>query len=146
MQQGEDIDGENTDNFFGWAVKLNNAGDKVAIGAPTNFENATESGHVRVFDLTNILSFEDQNLLENIITIFPNPIKGNTLYVQLPENSSNDISFSLYNILGDEINDTIDTSSINQGYIKGFSKLQAGVYFLNLTTTDKAIVKKIIKQ
>jgi hypothetical protein len=49
VQQGTDIDGENTNDFSGWSVSLNAAGDIVAIGATGNNGNGNDSGHVRVY-------------------------------------------------------------------------------------------------
>jgi hypothetical protein len=51
QQQGQDIDGEAADDWSGWSVSLNAAGDTVAIGAPNNDGNGTSSGHVRVYKL-----------------------------------------------------------------------------------------------
>jgi hypothetical protein len=51
-QVGQDIDGENSGDGFGFAVALSANGSRVAIGAPGNDGIAgRDSGHVRVFDL-----------------------------------------------------------------------------------------------
>ena len=47
-QLGADIDGENADDRSGWSVSLSADGTTVAIGAPSNDDNGTNSGHVRV--------------------------------------------------------------------------------------------------
>tara|TARA_A100001515_G_scaffold47109_2_gene37162 strand:- start:3564 stop:7250 length:3687 start_codon:yes stop_codon:yes gene_type:complete len=50
-QVGSDIDGESSNDFSGWSVSLNSAGDLVAIGAPS-FNNARGIiGHARVFNI-----------------------------------------------------------------------------------------------
>ena len=50
-QVGSDIDGESSNDFSGWSVSLNSAGDLVAIGAP-HFNNARGIiGHARIFNI-----------------------------------------------------------------------------------------------
>ena len=48
VQVGLDIDGEASNDQSGYSVSLD--GNRVAIGAPFNDGNGTDSGHVRVFD------------------------------------------------------------------------------------------------
>jgi hypothetical protein len=48
-QLGSDIDGEAGSDNSGYSVSLNDAGDRVAIGAPYNDDNGTNSGHARVY-------------------------------------------------------------------------------------------------
>ena len=50
MQLGSDIDGEVTDDYFGWSVSLSADGKTVAIGAIVAWQ-CSESGHVRVYRL-----------------------------------------------------------------------------------------------
>jgi hypothetical protein len=52
-QKGQDIDGEATYDNSGYSVSLNSNGTIVAIGAPYNNSNRNDSGHVRVYTLTN---------------------------------------------------------------------------------------------
>jgi hypothetical protein len=47
---GADIDGEATNDQYGWSVSLSADGSRVAIGARYNDGNGTNSGHVRVYD------------------------------------------------------------------------------------------------
>ncbi|MBN2776109.1 MAG: T9SS type A sorting domain-containing protein [Bacteroidales bacterium] len=48
-QVGDDIIGENNENFSGYSVSLNNDGNILAIGEPFNNDNGIMSGQVRVF-------------------------------------------------------------------------------------------------
>ena len=50
VKMGQDIDGENANDRFGTSVSINNAGDKVAIGAPFNDGNGTNSGHTQIYE------------------------------------------------------------------------------------------------
>ena len=49
VQLGADIDGEAADDRSGQAVSLNASGNTIAIGAPDNDGNGSNSGHVRVY-------------------------------------------------------------------------------------------------
>ena len=52
-QLGLDIDGEAFLNFSGWSVIMNDAGNRVAIGAPYNDANGYASGHTRIYEYSN---------------------------------------------------------------------------------------------
>tara|TARA_B110001452_G_scaffold131905_1_gene109581 strand:- start:2108 stop:4690 length:2583 start_codon:yes stop_codon:yes gene_type:complete len=49
-QLGQDIDGEFSNDLSGSSVSMNAAGDRVAIGAPLNGGNGSNSGHVRIYE------------------------------------------------------------------------------------------------
>ena len=53
VQVGADIDGETANDWSGWSVAMNAAGDTVIIGAPYNDGNGDNAGHARVFTLTD---------------------------------------------------------------------------------------------
>jgi len=48
-QRGNDLDGEAPGDLSGNSVSLSSDGNTVAIGAQSNDENGSSSGHVRVF-------------------------------------------------------------------------------------------------
>ena len=52
-QVGSDIDGEATSDQSGYFVAMNSDGSRIAIGAPYNDGNDSNSGHVRVYDYSN---------------------------------------------------------------------------------------------
>ena len=49
-QVGVDINGEAANDEFGRAVSMNDAGDRIVVGAVQNDGGGSNSGHVRVFD------------------------------------------------------------------------------------------------
>jgi len=49
LQIGEIIEGESARDGSGWSVSLSDNGNTVAIGAPSNDGNGSNSGHVRVY-------------------------------------------------------------------------------------------------
>ena len=53
VQVGADIDGETANDWSGWSVAMNAAGDTVIIGAPYNDGNGDNAGQARVFTLTD---------------------------------------------------------------------------------------------
>jgi hypothetical protein len=59
-QQGADIDGEAAADQSGWSVSLSSDGATVAIGAPYNDGNGSDSGQVRVYAWNSATSAWDQ--------------------------------------------------------------------------------------
>ena len=51
-QVGQDIQGENAQDYFGWSVALSQDGTTIASGAYSNGDAGTRAGQVRVFRLT----------------------------------------------------------------------------------------------
>ena len=49
---GSDIDGEAAGDYSGYSVSLSSDGTRVAIGAIFNDENGSNSGHVRIYELS----------------------------------------------------------------------------------------------
>ena len=49
-QIGSDIDGEAPGDYFGYKVSLSSNGNILAVGAPFNDGNGSDSGHVRVYE------------------------------------------------------------------------------------------------
>jgi len=52
-QLGQDIDGESANDYSGYSVSMNDAGDRVAIGAIGNDDNGNSSGHTRIYEYSN---------------------------------------------------------------------------------------------
>ena len=131
-QIGLDIDGEASGDQAGFSVSISGDGTKLAIGAPFNDGNGSNSGHVRIYDLSEVLSTET-NSLSNF-NIYPNPASK-----QITLNLENSIlkEVSIYNNLGQEVikskKETINTS-----------KLTNGVYFISLETDKGKLTKKLI--
>src|SRR5690606_24742499 len=73
VQMGSDIDGEAANDLSGYSVSLSSDGSIVAIGAPTNAGNGNYAGHVRVYDLTTVLS--TKSFENNYFSFYPNPVR-----------------------------------------------------------------------
>ena len=135
-QIGTDIDGEAAFDYSGISVSLSLDGSTLVIGAPLNDGNGSLSGHVRVFDLSGLLSLED-NFISKNFTIFPNPVKE-----QLQLQFNNTLEFkkaTIYNYYGQLVLQS-KTTIIN------VSNLSSGIYFVEVETNKGKGVKKIIKK
>ena len=69
QQLGQDIDGEAIGDNSGSSVSISADGRSVAIGAPYNDDNGNSSGHVRIYELTDIDS--DFDGIGNSIDVYP---------------------------------------------------------------------------
>lgn len=131
---GSDIDGESASDKSG-RVFLSSDGTKVAIGAPGNDGNGTDSGHVRVYDLSAILS-SDSFVLSNF-SVYPNPA-SEQVTITLQENLQLE-KVTIYNTLGQLIK-TEKNSSIN------VSSLSKGSYYFEVITNKGKATKTIVIQ
>ena len=133
VQIGIDINGEATGDLFGSSVSLSSNSSVIAIGAIGNDGNGSSSGHVRVYDLSAVLSSNNFTLSQ--FKIYPNPTK-NQFTIQLQEGVQLKKA-SIYNQLGQFIFST-DISVVNT---KNFSQ---GMYFLEVITNKGKSTKKLI--
>ena len=133
IQAGNDIDGEAEDDLSGYVVSLSSDGKVVVISAPRNDGNGQNSGHVRAFDLSSILSVIDTSV-ENFI-VYPNPATQ-TLQVELNPNSVLE-KITLYNSLGQVV-------QIENSLNFNLSSLAAGTYYLEVSTNIGVNTKQII--
>jgi Flp pilus assembly pilin Flp len=135
-QVGIDIDGEAEYDNFGYDVSLSADGSILAVGSRANDGNGIESGHVRVFDVSALLSIEDEELTP-IITLLQNPV-DNHLKIQIPVTSDFTRAI-IYNTNGQFVLRST-SPDIN------VSRLAKGVYLLEVETTTGKAIKKFIKQ
>jgi hypothetical protein len=133
VQVGQDIDGEAASDSSGYSVSLSSDGTVVAIGAPFNDGNGTFSGHVRVYDLSNLLSSVEFVLSQ--FSLNPNPAK-NQFNVTLREGLQLQ-NINIYNNLGQFILSTTDTTF-------NTSRLNSGLYFVEVETNRGKATKKLI--
>jgi len=133
MQIGVDIDGEAVGDRFGSNVSLSNDGRIVAIGANRNDGNGIDAGHVRVYDLSAVLS-SDEFVYYNLL-IYPNPSKYNVT-ILLDSNIQFE-KVTIYNQLGQivktSVNKTINTS-----------ELAKGSYYLEVITNKGKATKTLL--
>ena len=132
-QIGTDIDGEFSNDLSGSSVSLSSDGNTVAIGAVDNNGNGSNSGHVRVYDLSTVLSNDSFVLSE--FNLYPNPVKEQ-FTVQLSQGLELQ-KINMYNSLGQFINSTkknvVSTINLSQGF-----------YFIEVVTNQGKATKKIV--
>ncbi|MDU8884696.1 T9SS type A sorting domain-containing protein [Yeosuana sp. MJ-SS3] len=132
-QIGNDIDGEAAGDVSGWFISLSGNSSIVAIGTIFNDGNGVDSGHVRVYDLSGLLSL-DEFVLSNF-SMFPNPAK-NIITIQLKGGMELE-KVNIYNYLGQFISSTKEN-------IINSSELSGGIYFVEIETNKGKASKKLI--
>jgi hypothetical protein len=131
-KRGADIDGEATGDQSGTSVSLSSDGSTLAIGAP---ENASNSGSVRVYDLSAILS-SDSFVLKNF-KIYPNPV-SEVVTISLEENLTLE-KVNIYNTLGQLV-------KTEKNKVINVSALAKGSYYFEVITNQGKATKTIVVQ
>jgi len=132
---GSSINGEAANDWSGWSVSLSSDGSKVAIGAPNNDGNGADSGQVRVYDLSAVLSTKDFDF-DNYV-VYPNPT---TSYINIKlKNTSIFERANIYSVTGQFVKSTM-------GKTLDISDLNNGVYLVEIETDQGISIKKIIKK
>jgi Flp pilus assembly pilin Flp len=128
-QIGTDIDGEAGSDQSGYSVSLSSNGDRIAIGAPQN----SSSGHVRVYDLSGVLSADSFNVA--LSRIYPNPATTE-IHITL-KNNLQLLKVNLYNQLGQLLKQS-KSHTIN------VSDLSKGIYLVEIETNQGKGIKKVL--
>jgi len=76
-------------------------------------------------------------LLDAQVSVYPNPVKGNTLFVK---SNINDLPFTIVNMLGQQVGKGTSTNGVNVG------NLETGMYFIQFNVNDSLETRKFIKQ
>ena len=83
--------------------------------------------------------------MENSISFWPNPVNNNLNITAKDFGFSNDVSVSIYDMMGKEILKVSDFGDPNALSVD-VSSLSNGVYIVNLTDGQQTINKRIIKE
>jgi hypothetical protein len=133
-QIGTTIIGEAIGDLSGWEVSLSSNGNTLAIGANFNDGiNGLNSGHVRVFDLSSVLTSD--SFVQANFKVYPNPV-SEILTIELQNNLELQ-SVNFYNTLGQLVK-TYKTTTTN------VSELVKGNYFVEVITNQGKATKTII--
>ena len=140
---GDDIDNEalydneiGSGSETGSSLSLSSDGSIVAIGASKNDGNGENSGHVRVFDLSSLLTNNEVSF-EDKIFIYPNPA-SKTVTIKLNQNFIVK-KISIYTCSGLLVQTETGIVTID------IAGLTSGLYFITITTNSGTITKKLIK-
>lgn len=140
-QIGANLNGEAIFDENGTSVALSSDGSKLATGASFNNGNGSDSGHVRVYDLSNIVLSNNNFESEKAITIYPNPVSD---IIKFDFNGYINGKIEMFSLDG-KLVFTKDCKEVNQLEIN-LSKFQNGIYSVRITTNNSTITKKIIKE
>lgn len=132
-QIGSPIYGEAAYDNLGIALSLFSDASTIAIGTPYNDGNGVDAGHVKVYDLSAVLS--DKTLEESQFKLFPNPAT-HQFTIQLQEGLQLQ-KVNIYNVLGQFI-----VSS--QENIISSKTLSKGVYIIEIVTNTGKVSKKLV--
>ncbi len=137
-QIGQDIDGEAELDYSG-SVSISSNGAIVAIGAHSNNGNGIiNSGHVRVYDLSALLSNPEFEL-SNYIRLFPNPTI-NILHIK----SNNTLtSVEVYNLIGKQIYYATPNALVEEINMSGFN---SGMYIVKVKIGEQTSIYKLVKE
>jgi len=81
------------------------------------------------------------------LEVYPNPVKGNTVQLQLTNWEKGNYSVSLFNQLGQQVlNSTISHNGGSSNQTLALGSLAAGVYELRLSNSTTVITKKLVKE
>lgn len=83
------------------------------------------------------LSLEHKSL--NEINFFPNPLKGNRLFI----NTIQSLKIEIFNVLGKSV--IIDKVNSNKNYLD-LNALSKGIYLVKLSKDNQSVTKKLIRQ
>ncbi|MES2864243.1 MAG: T9SS type A sorting domain-containing protein [Bacteroidota bacterium] len=134
VQLGIDINAEAQYDNCGHDVSMSRDGTKVAVGSRHSDANGTDSGHVRVFEISSLLSTNSFSLDRNI-KIHPNPAKDK-LFISL-ENGLNLLEINIFSALGQLVK-KVKTTTID------VSNLSKGMYVIQIITDGGSENKKLI--
>lgn len=132
-QVGEVIYGEAMLDYSGGSISLSSDATILAIGASGNNGNGGDSGHVRIFDLSAVLSSDE--FVQTNFKLYPNP-SSNYVNIQLYENMILK-QVNLYAISGELIK-TVKTNIIP------VEDLNSGNYLLEVITNQGKASKIIV--
>jgi Flp pilus assembly pilin Flp len=139
-QMGEDINGEAAYDESGYSVDISADGSIVAIGGPSNDGNGNSSGHVRVYDISTVLSIPTIDLASTI-SLYPNPSND---FINISSNKGQLLKIELYSMTGSLIFKTDLNSDI---YSLNISNYQSGIYLLRVFgQNNDTINTKIVKE
>ena len=135
-QVGSTINGSAAGDFFGNSVRLSTDSNILSIGGYNNDTNGSDSGHVRVYDLSGLTLASDNFVLENF-SVSPNPTTDK-VSITLTNNLELK-AVSIYNYFGQKIK-KIQSREVD------LSSLSIGVYFLEIETNKGKASRKVVKK
>lgn len=138
-QQGNEINGESSNDWSGDFVSLSKDGMTVAIGAYGNDDAAFDAGHVRVFSINGIVGVSKYDMFINN-EVFPNPAQ-NEININGVESGS---VMELMDLTGKVM---VSQKVVGNNTIISTENISNGIYFVRIenkgvVSTQKVIISK----
>lgn len=130
---GGNIEGEGVNDESGYSLAMSSDGKTIAIGAPYNYGSGSQSGHVRVYDLSSLLLLD--NFVLESFNLYPNPA-SDVLNIKLNHDLILE-TVTLFNNLGQIV-------KASNEYTLNVDDLTPGVYFVEVKTNQGKATKKVI--
>ncbi|WP_438962847.1 T9SS type A sorting domain-containing protein, partial [Nonlabens sp.] len=102
--------------------------------------------HVGVF-VVDATAGNGDVALQNAVSLYPNPVTGDTMTINLGTTPASQVGITIYNTLGQEVmTRSYNSVSNNTIVVENLSSLTTGVYLVNIATGDATAVKRFIKK
>ncbi len=137
QQVDETLLGDNDGDGFGFSINLNSRGDILAIGAPFYDGNNDDTGQVRIYGTSSVLSV--QTLRKSNFSLYPNPTDGKVALNMADD--SEILTITIGDISGKQIL-KIDAKNTKEIDLTNFAQ---GMYLLKIETNLGVFTRKIIK-
>ncbi|MGJ8683809.1 MAG: lectin-like domain-containing protein [Nonlabens sp.] len=135
------------DNFTGNLSPLSQGTTLVDVTVDINDANSSALDRFEIVFQNVTLSVDDNLSLESAVKLYPNPVSGDAVTVVIGSDFSNDVSYALYNSLGQLITQKDDIQLVGGKLIvENLSSLTKGVYLLNITAGAETVTRRIIKK
>ncbi len=133
IQVGNEITGDFPQDSAA-ILSLSDWGGEIAIGSGLNDENGTDTGHVRVFDISDLLGINSIDSLSRLV-IYPNPATD-VLFV---EGISTEYQVEMYDVYGRKV---MSGSNLDRIDIQSF---QSGMYLLSVSNQTETEIRRVVK-
>ena len=140
-QRGTSIFGDAKHDFFGTDLSLSNDGETVVIGASLHDGIGTNSGQVKVYDLSAVVTSVNNSLVQKYVDgVFPNPFRE-----RLSLNFKETVSPKLTLIDANGLIFAEKEFSNSSEVMLETGNIPAGIYLLKITIEDQFGAVKVIK-
>jgi hypothetical protein len=133
-----------------WQLSINTDGDAASVNQINAINFTAPQTHNSSQALIDDLRIEqyavntkETNLLENAITIFPNPIQDK-LNIRLDLEEATDVIFNITDLNGKSVMNWFEGAITTNQYTKDVSHLASGFYFVQVTANGKVAIKKLV--
>ncbi|MBF4986397.1 T9SS type A sorting domain-containing protein, partial [Nonlabens mediterrranea] len=135
------------DNFTGTMTELIQ-GTSTAVDFTVDMNNAQSLDANRFELVFQIVTLSNEDLsFGSQLSIYPNPVEGDTLTINVGDTSVENVQVQVFNTLGQKVM-THKYNNISNGVIElnHVSNLNNGVYILNISTGDASVTRRFIKE